>query len=145
MPLHRWLAPVAVLLCFTSVHAQVESARRTGGAMLGVQAWTFSRFTLMEAIEKTAAAGGTNIELFPGQALGKEYPGVRVGPDMGPAATEALHRQLDKFGMNVVAYGVTGIDKDEAGARKLFAWRSRLGSEFSIPNRRSRSIRSTRW
>lgn len=81
----------------------------------------------MEAIEKVAAAGGTNIELFPGQALGTEFPGVGIGPDMGPAATEALKRQLAKYGVSVVAYGVTGIDKNEAGARKLFAWAKSLG------------------
>ena len=124
----RFLAPLLVFACSTMfASAQVETAHRTGGMMLGVQAWTFNKFSVMEAIEKAAAAGSKNIELFPGQAVGKDFPGVGVGPDMGPAATEALQNQLRKFGVNVVAYGVTGIDKDEAGARKLFAWAKSLG------------------
>lgn len=107
--------------------AQIETAHRAGGMLLGVQAWTFSRFTTMEAIEKAAAAGAKNIELYPGQPFGKEYPGVTVGPDMGAAATDALRGQLKKYGVSVVAFGVVGIDKNEASARKLFAWAKSLG------------------
>ena len=81
----------------------------------------------MEAIQKAAAAGSKNIEIFPGQAIGSGFPGVSVGPDMGPAATDAFREQLKKYGVNVVAYGVTGIDKDETGARKLFTWAKSLG------------------
>lgn len=127
MTLSRVLAPISLLCCLTVANAQVDTAHRTGGAMLGVQAWSFNRYSVMEAIEKVAQAGGTNIEMFPGQQLGKDFPGVGVGPDMGDAATEALRKQLAKFGVNVVAYGVTGIDKGEAGARKLFAWAKSLG------------------
>ena len=127
MPINRLLAPVAALFCLLPAHAQIATAHRTGGALLGVQAWTFTRFTAMDAIEKVSTAGGTNIELFPGQALGTDFPGVGVGPDMDQAATDALRRQLTKFGVSAVAYGVTGIDKDEAGARKLFAWAKSLG------------------
>jgi len=95
--------------------------------LFGVQAWTFSHYTTMEAIEKVVQAGGTNIELFPGQDLGKDFPGVKIGPDMGEAATAALKAQLAKYGVNVVAYGVTGISKNEDEARKLFTWAKSLG------------------
>ena len=81
----------------------------------------------MEAIEKVAEAGGSNIELFPGQQLGKEFPGVGIGPGMSEAATDALKAQLVKFNVHVVAYGVVGISKDEAEARKLFSWAKSLG------------------
>ena len=127
MPTRRLLASLASICCLITAHAQIATAQRTGGAWLGAQAWTFTRFTTMEAIEKTAAAGGTNIELFPGQALGRDYPGVTIGPDMGQAGMQALRRQLATFGVSVVAYGVTGIDKNEEGARKLFTWAKSLG------------------
>ena len=121
------LATSLILCSSTASWAQIETSQRTGGFLVGVQAWTFSRFTTMEAIEKISAAGGSNIELYPGQPVGKEFPGVAIGPDMGPVATDALRRQLTKFGVNVVAFGVTGIDKDEASARRLFAWAKSLG------------------
>ncbi|MDR3689751.1 MAG: hypothetical protein P4L46_10265 [Fimbriimonas sp.] len=120
-----------LMLCFgaltVAAAAQIDSAKRTKGMLIGVQAWTFSRFTTMEAIEKVAAAGGTNIELFPGQPLGREFPGIGVGPGMGPEATAALRNQLAQYRVSVVAYGVTGIDRDVASARKLFSWAKSLG------------------
>jgi len=126
-PNSRFLTYIPLLLCFSAAHAQVDTAHRTGGMLLGVQAWTFSRFSALEAIQKVAEAGGTNIEMFPGQQVGNGFPGVGVGPDMSQAATDALKNQLAKYKVNVVAYGVTGIDKNEAGARKLFSWAKSLG------------------
>jgi sugar phosphate isomerase/epimerase len=124
-------AKLAILLTLTLLSAlangQIATAARSGGMLLGVQAWTFTRYTAMEAIEKTAQAGGSVIELFPGQDLGKDFPGVKVGPDMGAEATETLRGHLAKLGVNAVAFGVTGIPKDEAAARKLFAWAKSLG------------------
>jgi sugar phosphate isomerase/epimerase len=108
-------------------NAQIEDSHRTGGFLLGVQAWTFNHYSAMEAVEKAAAVGAANIELFPGQAVGDAFPGVTIGPDMSPAATDAFRAQLKKYNVNVVAYGVTGIDKDENSARKLFSWAKSLG------------------
>ena len=38
---------------------------RIGGFALGSQAYTFNRFTVFEAIEKTDQAGGRTIEFIP--------------------------------------------------------------------------------
>ncbi len=124
----RLCAPIlAIVVGITSSQAQVETAHRTGGMLLSVQAWTFNQYSAMDAVEKAAAAGSKNIELFPGQDLGAAFPGVKIGPDMGQMATDAFKAHLAKFAVHVVAYGVTGIDKNEAGARKLFAWAKSLG------------------
>jgi sugar phosphate isomerase/epimerase len=123
----RPLALIAFVAACLSAQAQIATAHRTGGFVLGVQAWSFSHFTTMEAIQKASEAGATNIELFPGQPLGKEYPGVAIGPGMDEASMSALRNQLAKYGVRVVAYGVTGIDTDENSARKLFAWAKSLG------------------
>lgn len=95
--------------------------------LLSVQAWTFSRFTTFEAIEKVAQAGGSVIELYPGQNLSRDLPGAKVGPEMSPEALAALKAHLAKHKVHVVAFGVTGISKDPAAARKLFAWAKSLG------------------
>jgi len=123
----RTLSTIPFLCLLSLGSAQIEDSHRTGGFLLSVQAWTFNHFSAMEAVEKAAAAGSKNIELFPGQDVGKEFPGAKIGPDMGAAATEAFRKQLTKYGVNVVAYGVTGIDKDENSARKLFAWAKSIG------------------
>ena len=93
---------------------------------VGVQAYSFNRFTTFQAIEKTSQAGATTIELYPGQRLSPDLD-IAVGPDMGANAETALKAQLDKYSMRIAAYGVTGISSNEADARKLFGWAKRMG------------------
>jgi sugar phosphate isomerase/epimerase len=94
--------------------------------MLSVQAWTFNRFTAFEAAEKTAKAGARYIEYYPGQTL-KPGSEVKVGPGMGEAASKELLDHCGKLGVKIVAFGVTGIDKDPEKARPLFKWAKSMG------------------
>jgi sugar phosphate isomerase/epimerase len=91
-----------------------------------VQAYTFNRFTAFEAIEKTASAGATAIELYPGQRL-KADSEVRVGQGMGAEATAELKAHLERHGVRAVAFGVTGISRDLNQARELFTWAKSIG------------------
>lgn len=92
-----------------------------------VQAWTFHRFTAEQAIQKTAWAGSSAIELFPGQDLSASMPGVKVGPEMGDAASQRLREMLSAAKLTPVAFGVTGISKDPEAARVLFRWAKGMG------------------
>src|SRR6266567_1869044 len=47
---------------------------RQNGFAIGCQAYTFNRYSVFEAIEKTAEAGGKVIEFFPGQKLSQDEP-----------------------------------------------------------------------
>jgi len=94
--------------------------------MLSVQAWTFNRFTAFEAAQKTADAGAKFIEYYPGQTL-KPGSTLKVGPEMPPEASEELKRHVEGLGLKIVAFGVTGIDKDPAKARPLFKWAKSMG------------------
>ena len=51
---------------------------KVGGFAIGCQAWTFNKFTVFEAIEKTRESGAKVIEFFPGQKLSKEQPDVKI-------------------------------------------------------------------
>ena len=57
--------------------APIPDEYKTNGFAIGCQAYTFNRFTVFEAIEKTAEAGGKVIEFYPGQKLSKEEPDVK--------------------------------------------------------------------
>jgi len=100
---------------------------RTGGFFLGCQAWTWNHFTVFEAIEKTAEAGGKVIEFFPGQKLSPEEPGVAWGHDASPDTIQKVKDKLARHGVRAVNYGVVGIPSDEAGARKVFEFAKALG------------------
>ena len=118
----------AALFCASVLTApQSIDESRTSGYLLGVQAWTFNKFTAFEAVERTAVAGGKAIEFFPGQRVGGDTGEAKMGPDMGDVAMSKLLDHLSKNHVRAVAYGVTGIDRDENAARKLFAWAKRMG------------------
>ncbi|MDX1932197.1 MAG: sugar phosphate isomerase/epimerase family protein [Capsulimonadales bacterium] len=100
---------------------------RTGGFLLGCQAWCFHRYTVLEAIEKTAQAGGKTIEFFPGQAFSPERREVRLGPETPDDVLDAVKAHLTKYGIKPVAFGVTGLSKDEKQTRAVFEFAKKMG------------------
>ena len=115
--------PMIAILAATAMLAPVQASK----FIPSVQAWTFNSFTTQQAIEMAAEAGSKAIELFPGQTLSADAPNVKVGPEMGADNTAKLKGYLEKAGLRAVAFGVTGISKDAAEARKLFGWAKGLG------------------
>ena len=93
---------------------------RIGGYALGCQAWTFKEFTVMDAIDKTAAAGGKVIEFYPGQKFSADKPDLKFDHNATDEMIAAVKERLQLRGVRAVNYGVVGIPKDEAGARKIF-------------------------
>ena len=106
---------------------KIPDEYKTGGFAIGCQAYTFNRFTAFEAIEKTAEAGGKVIEFFPGQRLSKEDPNLKVDHNAPDEVVTKLKEKLAKHHIMAVNYGVVGIPKDEAGARKVFEFAKKLG------------------
>ena len=98
----------------------IPAEYRIGGFAIGCQAYTFNRFTAFEAIEKTEAAGGRVIEFYPGQPLSPDDRATKVGHEMSPEALQKLKAKVQKHGLKAVNYGVVGIPKEAAAARKLF-------------------------
>ena len=78
---------------------------KTGGFFIGCQAYTFNRFTVFEAIEKTAQAGGKVIEFYPGQKLSQVEPNVTWDHN---ASAETIQKVKDKLAackVKAVNYG----------------------------------------
>jgi sugar phosphate isomerase/epimerase len=100
---------------------------KSGGFFVGCQAWTWNQFSVMEAIEKTAQAGGKVIEFFPGQKLSAEQPDVKWDHNASAETIQKVKDQLTKFNIKAVNYGVVAIPTDSAGARKVFEFAKALG------------------
>jgi sugar phosphate isomerase/epimerase len=100
---------------------------QTGGFFIGCQAWTFNHYTVFEAIEKTAQAGGKVIEFFPGQPLSQDEHNVRFDHNASPETIQKVKDKLAACHIRAVNYGVVEIPKDEAGARKIFEFAKTLG------------------
>jgi sugar phosphate isomerase/epimerase len=100
---------------------------KTGGFALGCQAYTFNRFSVFEAIEKTAEAGGKVIEFYPGQKLSKEESDVKFGHDAPKEVWDKVKAKSQELKITPVAYGVVGLSKDEAATRKVFEFAKAMG------------------
>ncbi len=133
MKLHRSLLALAtalVLAAFPASAAPIPDDARINGFAIGCQAYSFNRFSVFEAIEKTAEAGGKIIEFYPGQALTAEDKLAKKNPWNHDASDEVIARvkaKLAKHNVRAVNYGVVGIPKDEAGARKIFEFAKKMG------------------
>jgi sugar phosphate isomerase/epimerase len=122
------LVPVTLLLTSPGGRAEkIPDEYRTGAFAMGCQAYTFNRFSVFEAIDKTAQAGGKVIEFFPGQKLSPEEPQVKWDHNAPDDVVEKVKAQLAKYHIKAVNYGVVGIPKDEAQARKVFEFARKLG------------------
>jgi len=124
---------------------------KINGFALGCQAYTFNRFTVFEAIEKTAYAGGKVIEFFPGQRLSPAEPDIIFSHEPGKVKADAVQQKgrkpptdpLDsaaakavwdkvlakckEHNITPIAYGVVAIPTEEEGARKIFMFAKTMG------------------
>jgi len=119
--------PLLAALCSlalvnTTFAAPIPDDCRTGGIALGCQAWTFKEYSVLEAIDKTAAAGGKVIEFYPGQKFSPDNPEMKFDHNATDEMIATVKARLAKDGIRAVNYGVVGIPKDETEARKIFAF-----------------------
>lgn len=122
-------ATLLVAAASTAAQAEVKipDEYKINGYAIGCQAYTFNRYTAFEAIEKTASAGGKVIEFYPGQTLSKDTGDLKVDHNAPEEVVSRLQEKLAKHGLKAVNYGVVGVPKDEAGARKVFDFAKKLG------------------
>jgi sugar phosphate isomerase/epimerase len=110
----------------TQKHPLIPDDCKINGFAIGCQAWTFNHFTVLEAIEKTAVAGGKVIEFFPGQRLEKDQPAVTFGHTSPQGVIEKVQAKLKDQNVRAVNYGVVTVrGKDEW--RKVFEFAKKMG------------------
>jgi len=98
------------------------------GWHLGMQAWTFNKFSFYEAVDTTASLGLKWIEAFPGQRLSKDMPEtVKFDENMSADLQKEVLAKLKSANVTVMNYGVVGFGKTEADARKLFDFAKAMG------------------
>lgn len=118
----------SALLALRSKASPIPQAALTpAGFAIAVQCWSFKDFTLFEAIEMTAAAGASCVELFPGQKIGGDHGDVEFNADLPNDRLRAVTDHLKQHQITAVNFGVTAIPKDEAKAHVIFGLAKKLG------------------
>ena len=131
----------AVLISAGSVFgaAPIGDDYKVGGFAVGCQAYSFNRFSFFEAIEKTDQAGGRIIEMYPGQKLSKEEPGIKWDHTASDEIIQKVKDKLAQHKIKVVNYGVVGIPEDVDQARKIFEFAKKMGL-YAITTESDKSI-----
>jgi sugar phosphate isomerase/epimerase len=115
-------AAAAGVLCAEPIPDEFKQ----NGFAIGCQAYSFNRYTVFEAIEKTAEAGGKVIEFYPGQKLSKDDPETTWSHHSSPETIAKVQEKLKQHSIKAVNYGVVG-GKDAAEWRKIFEFAKALG------------------
>src|SRR5881409_1704452 len=95
--LNLCVALTTLLTTATVTAEKIPDEYKTGGFAMGCQAYTFNRFSVFEAIEKTAQAGGRVIEFYPGQKLSPEEPNVKWDHNAPDDVIAKVKAQLAKY------------------------------------------------
>lgn len=116
----------AALALRVAAEPVLPDACKVGEFVMGSQAWTFHRFTAFEAIEKTAAAGGKTIELYPDQKFSPAEPSLKLNHYLSDENIAKLKAELDQHGIRAVSYGVV-VGTNAADWRQIFVFAKKMG------------------
>jgi sugar phosphate isomerase/epimerase len=100
---------------------------KTGGFAIGCIVYTFDHFSLFEALEQTAQAGGKVVELAAKTRLSKEEPEVAFDYHASPEVIQKVKDKLAQCHLKAVNYAVIPFPAGEAEARQLFAFARTMG------------------
>jgi L-ribulose-5-phosphate 3-epimerase len=120
-------------LTMTTFAAPLDAIPKTGTFVAGVQAWTFNKGTLFEAIDQTKAAGGNVLEVY--------LMGMKIGGDLGETVLDETLSDADiakvlnkcrETGVRIVNAYIGSkqwerIGSDEAELRKFFVFGKKIG------------------
>ena len=100
---------------------------KVGGFAIGCILYTFDRFSLFEALEKTAECGGTVVELSAKTSLSKEEPNVPFDYHASPETIQKVKAKLAQCKLKAVNYAVIPFPAQEAEGRKVFEFAKAMG------------------
>jgi type 1 glutamine amidotransferase/sugar phosphate isomerase/epimerase len=109
-----------------AIHAQEKLGWR-----LGIEAYTFHKYTLFEAIDKTSRLGVSYMGGLSFQKVSEEIP-KNFDPDLTDDEIKQVRLKLDSAGVRLLTYYFHQIPGDQAGCRKVFEFARKIGIETFI-------------
>ncbi|MBN2476386.1 MAG: ThuA domain-containing protein [Pirellulales bacterium] len=106
-------------------------ARERLGWRLGVTAYSFHKYTLLEAIDKTAELGLPYLGGLSFQKVSQQTP-KDFNPQLGDDELKQIRLKLDSAGVRLLTYYYHSIPGDEAGCRRVFEFGRKMGIETFI-------------
>ena len=96
------------IICLANTAFSQSQPESKFGWQLGVQTWSFNRFTLAQAIDKADSVGVKYIQAFPGQKIGGGIAGDLDFKKIDRETEEKVLHLLRNKGIVMLSYGVAG-------------------------------------
>jgi len=106
-------------------------AREKLGWRLGIEAYTFHKYSFFETIEKTKTLGLAYIGGLSFQKVSDDIP-KNFDPQLSDEELEKIRLKLDGAGLKLLTYYYQAIPGDEAGCRKVFDFGKKMGIEVFL-------------
>ena len=119
-----------VLLCslgLANLHAQTKAEKN--GWRLATQSYSFHKFPLTEALDKTQELGVKYIEVYPGHKLGGKWGDKVFDFNLDAQTQKEIKDLAASKGIRIVGSGVCVFD-NPADWEKMFQFASDMGLEF---------------
>jgi len=98
------------------------------GWRLGIETYTFHKYTLFEAIDKTSELGLPYMGGLSFQKVSKDIP-KNFDPQLTDDELKQIRLKLDSAGVRLLTYYFHQIPGDDAGCRRVFEFGRKIGIE----------------
>lgn len=115
----RVVVVLGLMLCVASAQAGRKDWK------VGVQAYSFRKFTFAETLDELEKMGVNYLEIYPGQRLGGGLEG-KTHHAMDEATRSKVLDMAAAKGVKIVSYGCVKA-KDEAGWREIYGFAKAMG------------------
>jgi type 1 glutamine amidotransferase/sugar phosphate isomerase/epimerase len=105
-----------------------RTAQEKLGWRLGIEAYTFHKFTFFETIDKTRELGVPYVGGLSFQPVSKEI-NRNFDPQLSDDELEKVRLKLAQAGVRMLTYYIQDIPADEVQARKIFEFGRKMGIE----------------
>lgn len=122
------IAAAVLAVSVATAGASAENPAANGDWKLSVQSFTFHKFNVVDALDKTAQLGLKYIELYPGHKMGPEFGDAVFGYELTADQRDQLKKMAADRGVKIVSSGVWTPSRDELP--KVFEFARDMGMEF---------------
>ena len=117
-------------VCFLSVtFIDAQTIAEKNGWRLGIQSYSFHRFSLIEALDKTKELGLKYIEVYPGHRLGGMWGNRVFDFNLDVQSQKELKKLAASKGIKIVGIGVYVAEKS-SDWEKMFRFAKKMKMDF---------------
>ena len=114
------------------------------GWRLGIEAYTFHKYTFFEAVDKTAELGLPYMGGLSFQKVSAEIP-KNLDPQLTDDELKAIRLKLDSAGVRLLTYYIQDIPGDGPGCKQVFEFGRKLGIETFMSEPAPAALDTVEW